>query len=130
MTDWLRRLLKNPRIWQFALAGFWLALFVSTHLPSNLPILPKSGVDKVVHFTAFAILASLLAMTWQLSAGHLTARHLVVVWIVLVVYAALDELTQIPVGRECSIWDWTADALGVALALVLFARLRSKFTAL
>jgi VanZ family protein len=130
MYETLRRYLKNPRTWQLALAGFWLALFVSTHLPSNLPILPKSGNDKVVHFTAFAILATLLATTWQLTAGHLTARHLVVVWIVLVVYAALDELTQIPVGRDCSFWDWTADALGAAVALVLFARLRSKFTAL
>jgi VanZ family protein len=127
MTDWLRRHLKNPRTWQLALAGFWIALFVSTHIPSSVPILPKPGFDKVVHFTAFAILAGLLATTWQMAGGHLTTRHLVAVWIVLVLYAALDEWTQIPVGRDCSIWDWTADALGVMFALVLFAQLRSKF---
>ena len=129
MLDALRRHLKNPRTWQLALAGFWLALFIGTHIPSNVPILPKNNFDKVVHFTAFAALAMLLATTWQVTAGHLTGRHLVVVWLVLVLYAALDEWTQILVRRECSIWDWTADALGAALALVLFAKLRSKYIA-
>ena len=30
--------LKNPLIWQFALVGYWLALFISTHVPSNVPL--------------------------------------------------------------------------------------------
>ena len=74
----LRRHLKNPRTWQIALAGYWLALFVApmcratcrccrATTPTNSPTSPRSHV-----------LAALLATTWQLAAGHLTARHLVV----------------------------------------------------
>ena len=81
----------------------------------------QDDLDKVVHFTAFAILATLLATTWQVTAGHLTGRHLAVVWFVLVLYAAFDEWTQTLVGRECSIWDWTADALGAVRSRALRA---------
>lgn len=129
MLEVFRPYLKNPRIWQFALVAYWLTLFIATHVPRTTPLLPPSGGDKIVHFTAFAILAALFATTWQLSAGHLTARHLLAVWIVLAVYAAMDEWTQLLVSRDCNIWDWTADAAGAALALVLFAQLRSGFIA-
>jgi VanZ family protein len=121
MPDSLRRLLKNPRVWQFALAGYWLALFAATHVPNDMPILPSGRADKLVHFAAYAVLAALLATTWQLAAGHLTMRHLVILWIVIVLYGAIDEWLQIPVGRDCNLWDWTADALGALTALVLFA---------
>jgi VanZ family protein len=126
MPDSLRRALKNPRIWQLILAGYWLALFVATHLPNDMPILPSGRSDKLVHFAAYAILAVLLATTWQLTAGHLTARHLVVLWIAIVLYGAIDEWTQIPVGRDCNLWDWTADAVGALTALAIFARLTRK----
>lgn len=126
MPDSLRRLLRNPRTWQLALTGYWLALFASTHVPSNLPLLPGEGIDKLVHFAAFALLAAILATTWQLAAGHLTARHLLVLWIVIVLYAALDEWTQSFVGRSTSFADWTADALGALLAIALFAWCRHR----
>jgi VanZ family protein len=122
----LRRFLNSPRTWQIALAGYWLALFVGTHIPNNVPLLPSDGADKLAHFAAFALLATLLATTWQLAAGHLTARHLVVVWIVVVLYAAFDEWTQTPVGRDANIWDWTTDTLGALFALTLFAWLRRR----
>ncbi len=126
MPDSLRRFLNSLRTWQIALAAYWMALFVGTHIPINVPLLPSDGGDKLLHFAAFALLATLLATTWQLAAGHLTARHLVVVWIVVVLYAAFDEWSQTPVGRDASFWDWTADALGALFALVLFAWVRGR----
>lgn len=120
MTNWLNRCVASPKLWQIVLAGYWLALVAGTHVPAEFPALPSGRADKLAHFVAYAVLAGLLAMTWQRSAGWLTGRHLRWAWIVLVVYAALDELTQIPVGRTASALDWAADALGALVGLMLF----------
>jgi len=126
MPDSHRHLLKSPLTWQIALVGYWVAIFVGTHIPGGTPLLPTDGWDKLAHFAALAGLAALLATTWQLAAGHLTLRHLCVVWFVVVLYAAFDEWTQTPVGRDASLWDWAADAIGALLALALFMWLRRR----
>jgi VanZ family protein len=115
---------KLTTLSKFALALFWLALFAATHVPPTLSFLPPQGSDKVAHFAAYAMLALLLATTWQLAGGVLTSRHLGLAWLAAALYGALDEVTQIPVGRDCNIWDWTADALGAATGLLLFVWLR------
>ena len=111
-------------ICQLALAGYLLALLIGTHLPSGTPILPGDNYDKLCHFSAYAILAALVATAWQLTAGTLTLRHLRWTWIAVAVFGALDELTQIPVGRDCDFWDWVTDASGAAIGLLLFVCLR------
>ena len=121
MQTSLKRHLRNPRFWQIALACYWLTLFVFTHLPIKRPELQGGKTDKVAHVAAFAVLGALLAITWQTSAGRLTARHLVWAWIALILYAGFEEITQPIVGRYCSIWDWSADAVGAALGLIIFA---------
>jgi VanZ family protein len=115
---------------RFALVGFALILLVATHLPPRSPLLPpeKHGLDKALHFTAYAILAGLIATAWQLSTGILTARHLHWVWCAVAVFGALDEITQIPARRDCSIWDWSADALGAATGLLLFVWVRKRLS--
>jgi len=120
------RLMKSHKLWQLVLAVYWLALFVATHLPKESPIVPTDQRDKLMHFTAFALLALLLATTWQLAAGYLTIHHLRWAWIVLVLYAALDEWTQSFVGRETSFYDWLADAAGAAAGLALFVWVRNQ----
>ena len=125
MQNPYRHLVKHPIIWQIALVCYWSALFAATHLPVEMPIaLPGHWTDKVVHLAAFAILAVLLAITWQLGAGQIAFRHLWWLWVLLVLYGAIDEWTQAPVGRQASVWDWLADALGAAIGLALFATLR------
>lgn len=123
--------LKLKTLCQFALAGYWLALFVGTHLPPNSPLLPseRANFDKLYHFAAYAVLAGLLATVWQLAAGALTIRHLCWTWVAVVAFGALDELTQIPVNRDCSFSDWTADAIGAAAGLLAFVWLRKAFAA-
>jgi VanZ family protein len=113
--------LRSPKLWQILLAGYWLALFVATHLPPSIARVPGHGIDKLIHASVYALLAGLLATTWQCAAGQLTFRHLRWVWIALVLYAAFDELTQIPVGRTASWADWFADGLGALIGLALFA---------
>jgi VanZ family protein len=113
------------------LGGFVLILLIATHLPPGSPLLPaeKHGFDKVLHFAAYAILAGLIATAWQLSSGVLTARHLRWVWCAVAIFGALDEITQIPVHRDCSIWVWSADALGAAAGLLAFVWLRRRIAA-
>jgi len=112
---------------KIALGLFWLALFVGTHLPVDTELLPPEGRDKFAHFGAYFTLALLVATTWQLAGGFLSPRHLVFAWIAVVAYGAVDEITQIPVGRDCDIWDWTADACGAAAGLLIFVLARRLF---
>jgi VanZ family protein len=112
-----------------ALGLYVLVLFTATHVPPNTPFLPPEigHIDKLYHFTAYAILAALIATTWQLSSGVLTKGQLVCLWIVILFLGAVDELTQIPVHRDCDFWDWVADACGSAAGLWAFASLRWRF---
>ena len=123
--------ISNAAISKILLVGFVLGLVTATHLPPNSVLLPAEvyNIDKLFHFTAYGILAGLMATAWQLSSGILTARHLRWVWCAVVVFGALDELTQIAVNRDCSIWDWSADATGAACGLLTFVWLRRRIAA-
>ena len=101
-------------------AGYWLLLFASTHVPRDFPLLPGEGTDKLVHMSAFLGLAALFAASWELSVGRLKVQHLIVIWLIVAVYAVVDEFSQPPFGRSCSIWDWVADMTGVGCGLLLF----------
>lgn len=103
---------------------FWLAMFIGTHIPPRTELIPIETNDKVLHFGAYLGLALGAATAWQLAGGILTVRHLVFAWLAIVAYGAFDEITQIPVGRDCSSGDWMFDALGAATGLVLFVALR------
>jgi VanZ family protein len=101
------------------LAGYWLVLFVGTHVPPEFPGLPPEGYDKVVHFSSFMILAGLLAVTWRCIWGRLSILSVVTAWLLIVAYAAGDEATQPWFRRTCDIYDWRADACGAAVGLAL-----------
>jgi VanZ family protein len=111
-------------LWRLLLAGYWLTLLVATHLPVRVAGLPRNQADKLVHFVAYAILAWLLSTAWQASVGRLNARHLKFVWLAVVLYGAVDEITQPLVGRTASVIDWLSDAAGAALGLVIFQLIR------
>jgi VanZ family protein len=123
--------LSSATISKILLGGFMLVLLTATHLPPSSRLLPSEvhNLDKVFHFTAYSILAGLLATAWQLSSGILTYRHLRWVWCAVAIFGALDELTQIAFDRDCSIWDWSADVAGAACGLLAFVWLRRKFAA-
>jgi VanZ family protein len=113
-------LVRSPRWWQFVLAGYWLTLFTATHIPLSVPQLPSDPPDKLFHVVAYAGLAVLLATVWQLAMGRLTLPQLCGAWVALLLYGAVDEFTQIPLGRTASGWDWLADAIGAAIGFALF----------
>lgn len=104
-----------------ALLLYWPLLFLLTHLPpSNVPSVGVSH-DKLAHFCAYFGLTFLLTLAllllcrfrWELLLYAIVATAL---------YGAIDELTQLFVGRTADLRDWLADVTGaIAGALVATA---------
>lgn len=107
--------------WGWLLAAYWIALFMATHLPPNVPIVPGTGGDKLAHLIAYATLAFLIATYWQATAGWLGREHYFWIVIICAAFGVVDELLQIPVGRYASTYDWLADFIGATLGVCAFA---------
>ncbi|MHC4347619.1 MAG: hypothetical protein ACYS15_03625 [Planctomycetota bacterium] len=105
---WTRRV---ARPWRVAFAVYALALAVATHWPAlALGTEQQPAPDKLLHMLFFAGLAILLWRTrWVKSPG--------LVVLLLLIWAALDELTQgIPILNRMYSWqDMLAGQLGVIL---------------
>jgi VanZ family protein len=101
--------------------AYLAAMFAATHMPTRLPTsMPVRGLDKAVHFVAYAGLAIVLMAAanvfWR--TGVRTALGVI---IVAAIYGALDEWTQgfVP-GRSAELRDWVADVLGAAVGAGLY----------
>jgi VanZ family protein len=73
--------------------------------------------DKFVHATYFAVMAFLL---WVAVSG----RAALAVWVAVALIGAADEIHQaFTPGRTCDFYDWLADGIGAAAALIIVMRL-------
>jgi VanZ family protein len=108
-------ILRLPAL--FIAGAIWI-LSSQSILPHPKGIL---GQDKIQHLIAYFVLAAATGLWispdfWQLRripAFFLTA-------LITSVYGALDEVHQFfTPGRDCNIWDWTADTLGAFLGAAL-----------
>ena len=107
---------QRYRTWiRIVLIVYWSALFLGTHVPT-VPAGVAKVSDKLLHYLAYGGLAFLLAMD-QNARGPLTGRRRCQIFVIVAVYAALDELLQIPVGRTADVRDWVADILGAVCGL-------------
>jgi VanZ family protein len=104
-------------VWS-ALAIHWITIFTLTHLPAQR--LPKVQVnDKIEHATAYFVLAILLYAALRLVRPF---RHLaLIVLLIGMIYGALDEYLQyaLPINRDASVRDWTADVTGTVFGVVV-----------
>jgi len=116
------------RVALVALPAYWVLLFVATHYP-RVPIpgeIPHG--DKLVHFTAFGLLAGL----WWWSARARRSIDDRFVWTsaaVLIAYAGFDEYVQQFFGRFTDLMDFVANSAGIAsvlAALELHRRRRGR----
>lgn len=98
---------------------YFLILFAGTHLPQP----PQGGVsisDKWLHLAGYAVLTLCVLTGWELTVGRMQPKHFFAMWLAGTIYAAIDELTQIPVGRLADRNDWFADVLGIVIGLAAF----------
>jgi hypothetical protein len=122
-TGWLKR----SRIVGSMLAGYWIALAVATHIPVDwmkwgevdAKRMMADGGDKVLHLLAYFGLAILLC-GWMAARGRFTAKTATGIAILCFIYAIVDELLQIPVGRSADVMDVLADWAGAALGIAVF----------
>ena len=106
------------RVATILLVVFWAAMFAGTHMP-RVPMPHVSNVDKFFHFGGFAGLAFLMA--WAIPTQHGRPRwNVLVAALASVGYAAVDEFSQIPVGRTADVLDWLADTAGVTAGLTAY----------
>lgn len=115
-----RRPLASPLAhWPWLLlAGYWLVILTGTHLPS-IPA-PPSGFhwDKLVHFTAYAGLAFLIAGCFSRGGKRLSVLANCLIWLVVIAYGVFDEFSQPRFGRSCDLLDWYADVAGATVGLI------------
>lgn len=100
-------------LWGLRLSALVYTLLLNWQLLTPVTIVQAGEWDKLIHFSAFFLLAGMFALSWQ--------RFSCVQWFTsLLLYAALTEVLQhfIP-GRSFSIMDWLADGLGITAGLLL-----------
>ncbi len=75
--------------------------------------------DKLMHGSAYAVMAIL---AWRLFRHILSTHHKLILmgaWLFCSLYGASDEFHQsFVLGRDADVWDWLADTLGAAVALL------------
>jgi hypothetical protein len=97
------------------------------------PVPPDAGsvpyVDKIFHGCAYAVTVFLLLLAADWRPGRGPGRFPgSAAWIGIAAIAVGGglELVQHLTGRDTELGDWVADALGVALALVVWATIRRR----
>ncbi len=102
---------------------YLVSLFIATHIP-----VPPGGSlslsDKMCHLIGYAVLTFSVLVGWELTIGVLKPKHYFAVWLVGTLYAVFDEITQLPVGRDCDANDWACDVLGIVAGILAFRMLR------
>lgn len=101
--------------------------------PRDFPDLRIFDYDKLLHLTEYTGLGLALWVAgrrrWLGGLLKWTESPLLALLLGVVapgaLWAASDELHQLAVGRDCSIWDWLAD-LGGLLLSVLLVRLAER----
>ena len=112
---------RFSRVARYATVALFLVWFTGTHIPLDIPVsVDAPQIDKLFHLLGYLGLSFAVLMSWELSAGLLQPKHYFTVWLLGTVYAAFDEISQIPVGRTCDMADWLTDIVGIVLGLTLF----------
>ena len=113
--------------------AIWLAVVVTTGATlwfSLGPTAPGEGVDKGMHATAYFVdtLLILLALVWR--PGRDKRGFGAALWVALGILVAGGVIELVQGGfvhRDAQFMDWIADAVGVGLAVLVFAVARKAF---
>ena len=120
----MRATINGLRIAIVALCFYWLLLFIGTHIPPNKLLARVHENDKLIHCLAFTGLAFL--MCWAIPTIRTQLyRNTLTGGAICIIYAAIDELLQIPVGRTADWMDFFADCVGVVLGMAAYTVARA-----
>ncbi len=108
------------RLIRLVTAGYWVSMCVGTHMPNPPNVVPTNVSDTWLHLGAYFGLSILLVGSVA-DGGRLSVVASLRLWAVVLVYGALDELTQMIPGRHRPAeWtDFAAAAGGSAAGWVL-----------
>ena len=120
----MRATINGFRIAIVALVGYWIMLFIGTHVPPNQLISQLRVNDKLVHGCAFVGLAFLMAWAVPTIKTRLY-QNTCLAALITVIYAGLDEVLQIPVGRTADWKDFAADCVGIFVGLACYSIARA-----
>jgi VanZ family protein len=96
-------------------------IFIGSSIPARmLPRSPIFSKDKLLHAAEYAALG---ALACRAALGRVRTGWAVLIGILVAsVFGASDELHQLLVpGRQCDVFDWTADTAGGALGALGWA---------
>jgi VanZ family protein len=100
----------------------WCGLIFLLSSQSALPA-PElfDGQDKLIHATAYAVMAWLFWATWKQKLGENLGVLAMLAVVFCSIYGSSDEWHQSFVqGRDASVYDWLADTFGALLLSILF----------
>lgn len=112
------------------LALAWMGwIFYLSHQPTLgfPPLFPHQ--DKLMHFTAYAVLGGFLLGALAVPPSGHGARQVLLATIVASLYGASDEIHQAFVpGRNPDVIDWLADTAGALTAALLLAAISRRLS--
>lgn len=105
-----------------------IAWLVATHVPpKEAAKLNVLEYDWLAHGSGYMVLAACWLICIQSRSHARLNRLAVVVWLAIAGFGAIDEATQPLAGRDCSGYDWLADATGAAVGVAIVSMLLWRF---
>jgi VanZ family protein len=109
------------------LAAYGIAMFLATHVPLPKVKVGPHNTDKAVHLAMYLGFAFLFSL-WLSVRKPWSRKSAILVLAVSIVYAAVDELLQMPMkSRSADVRDFVMDALGAMLGLLAFWVFHRKY---
>lgn len=101
---------------------YWLIIFIGTSLPSTSYVDVFEISDKLKHFSAYLVLAILLALNLHFQAKWkgIAQNYLISTFIICTFYGLIDEIHQMLVpNRSAEFLDWLADLSGTLIGILV-----------
>ncbi|HEX7402152.1 MAG TPA: VanZ family protein [candidate division Zixibacteria bacterium] len=116
-------------VFKYIALFYALLIFIVSAIPQIPPPLGFKWGDKVAHLLEYGIFSFLLFLAFYTSGKEFLKRHVFFLSVLIgMVYGLTDEIHQkfVP-GRDCNIYDFLADCLGIiAVQVVLWMYLRKR----
>lgn len=121
----------TARASRFIELGLWLAVVAMMAALTVVSVRPAregplvSANDKICHALAYGAFAAVVLVALRARAPSSAARIALIAFGWAAGYGGMMEIVQLFVGRTADLWDAVANALGAALVVLVWLRLRA-----